>query len=148
MTSRFARCCCSACNAQHLSTSNTVTTARHNSCAVCYIAVATPVASSSSVDVTSFGFFLFSAVTRHCSPGRLWNLTTERLDSAYGWLPWPETLPPAQLGLLEDPCTPLNISAAGQVLLALLPNECSAAEIVRNAQVVFYISEVETNPVT
>ncbi|KAL3136583.1 hypothetical protein ABBQ38_005829 [Trebouxia sp. C0009 RCD-2024] len=73
-------------------------------------------------------------ITVSTQPGRLRNLTTERLDSAYGWLPWPDTLPSAQLSLLEDPCTPLNVSADGRVLLALLPDECSAAEIVRNAQ--------------
>lgn len=75
----------------------------------------------------------------------MWNLTTERLDSAYGWLPWPDTLPPAPLTLLSDPCQPPeNKSLEGQVALALLPDawsdspECSLAEIVRNAQVGYY----------
>ena len=76
-----------------------------------------------------------------------WNLITERLDSAYGWLPWPDTLPTTPLGLLSDPCqTPLgaNLPGAnleGQLALALLPDDwhaltsCSLTEIVRRAQV-------------
>ena len=76
-----------------------------------------------------------------------WNLTTERLDSAYGWLPWPDTLPTGPLALLADPCqTPpaANVPGAnleGQLALALLPDDwhplgsCSLAEIVWHAQV-------------
>ena len=76
-----------------------------------------------------------------------WNLTTERLDSAYGWLPWPDTLPTGPLGLLADPCqTPpgANLPGAnleGELALALLPDDwhtlgsCSLAEVVRLAQV-------------
>ena len=81
----------------------------------------------------------------HFNSGGSWNLTTERLDSAYGWLPWPDTLPPAPLNLLSDPCKPTeNISLKGHVALALLPDEwlvqplCSLAEIVKNAQVGHY----------
>lgn len=69
------------------------------------------------------------------------NLTTERLDSSYGWLPWPDTLTSAPLTLLLDPCTPFNnTSLEGQVALALLPKEwpakehCSLAQIVRTAE--------------
>ncbi len=76
-----------------------------------------------------------------------WHLTTERTDSAYGWLPWPDTLPTTPLGLLSDPCqTPpgANLAGAnleGQLALALLPDDwhalgsCSLTEIVRRAQV-------------
>lgn len=76
-----------------------------------------------------------------------WNLTTERLDSTYGWLPWPDTLPATPLGLLADPCqTPpgANLPVAnleGQLALAILPDDwhalgtCSLAEVVRLAQV-------------
>ncbi len=74
--------------------------------------------------------------------GRNWNITTERLDSAYGWLPWPDTLPLSHLGLLAHPCAnPQNLTLEGEVALALLPDDwtesqpCSLAEIVRNAQV-------------
>ena len=76
-----------------------------------------------------------------------WNLTTERLDSAYGWLPWPDTLPTGPLALLADPCqTPpaADVPGAnleGQLALAVLPDDwhplgsCSLAEIVWHAQV-------------
>ncbi|KAL0025389.1 hypothetical protein WJX79_003257 [Trebouxia sp. C0005] len=80
-----------------------------------------------------------------------WNLTTERFDSAYGWLPWPDTLPTSPLGLLADPCQDppganlpgANLPGAnleGQLALALLPDDwhplgsCPLAEVVRFAQ--------------
>ena len=79
-----------------------------------------------------------------------WSLSTERLDSAYGWLPWPDTLPPAPLGLLPDPCQPLEGTPLdGRIALVLLSDDwhekpCSAAQIVRSAQVGESLSSVST----
>lgn len=73
-----------------------------------------------------------------------WSLTTERLDSAYGWLPWPDSLPPTPLGLLADPCQ--NASLEGQIALTVLPDDwtdsgpCTLAEVVKHAQVDHYTS--------
>ena len=79
-----------------------------------------------------------------------WSLSTERLDSAYGWLPWPDTLPPAPVGLLPDPCQPLKGTPLdGCIALVLLSDDwhekpCSAAQIVRSAQVGESLSFVST----
>lgn len=109
-----------------------------------------------TASVSEVGHWISSLLNQWTSPHKIilvtsqqessWNLTTERLDSAYGWLPWPDTLPSAPLGLLADPCqTPpgANFQGAnleGQLALALLPDDwhpwgsCSLAGVVRHAQ--------------
>ena len=71
-----------------------------------------------------------------------WTSTTERLDSAYGWLPWPDSLPPTPLTLLSQPCNPPKSTfMKDHVALVLLPEDasqelcCSLAEMIKNAQV-------------
>lgn len=81
-----------------------------------------------------------SSIQRHN-----WTMTTGRLDSDYGWLPWPDELAPAPLTLLPDPCQLTHSQTdtqtmPGHIALALLPDtwsggdNCSLAQIVRNAQ--------------
>jgi hypothetical protein len=69
------------------------------------------------------------------------SLVTSRLDSYYGWLPWPTANEPAGLAYLPDLCQPALTSLQGSWVLVGnasregLEGSCTYTTIIRNAEV-------------
>ncbi|KAK9816886.1 hypothetical protein WJX72_006713 [[Myrmecia] bisecta] len=70
-----------------------------------------------------------------------WSLTSERLDPAYEWLPWPASPEPHPLVYIGDACSDLHPWDLSGTVALIVPKpggqadlQCSYAELIANAQ--------------